>query len=493
MEAASGEPLRFEWVGLPDEGATIADYRWAVDIASVSDNTPRSDELRDYRHWSRRSPLTTSCLLEGLSVGAHLLYIEAADNNGFPSLGIVEIQVVEARFDREVLIVDDTRRELDKFLQADVLDTYKQEWPSATELDTFLFARGGVPWRATQEPLSGETSVPGLFAGYSFDTLGTRLGLEVPSHGVKFSTLTQYRQVVWVVDVTAATYLDIMGARPMSVLAYMCSPSGVNTLGAYLRAGGRVWLCGGGAVTSSIDAFNEERNDLPLDRVYSDVGGELVPGRLLWDAAHWRSSVSAKSPLVTLARSPRAEQIADAPWSHTDYWTAAEVRAPDYRRLPAEFRLRAPELDRLPPTRTARQASSFYSSSTTVEYLFEQNHIVEDVDLSDEGVSMQATLDTVIEARSIALLRNPAPVMTWYHGANVNRFVTTGFAPWALTRADAIAITDFVLQDLWGLSRAPVDRGGSVRPDARAPVTRSRHARTASSQRSPVDPRAAPR
>src|SRR6185295_8268161 len=128
-------------------------------------------------------PLEQSCTLVGLPPGLHFLYIEAKDNNGFASLGIVAFKLVVPTFAKELLVVDDTRRELDRF-PGGRLDTYLDFWPSATELDTFLYARGGVPWRATQDPASGVTSVPGVFAGYAFDTLGTRLGLEIPSNGV---------------------------------------------------------------------------------------------------------------------------------------------------------------------------------------------------------------------------------------------------------------------------------------------------------------------
>ena len=39
----------------------------------------------------------------------HRFYIEALDNNGLRSLGIVRFQVVEATLENPLLIVDDTR------------------------------------------------------------------------------------------------------------------------------------------------------------------------------------------------------------------------------------------------------------------------------------------------------------------------------------------------------------------------------------------------
>jgi hypothetical protein len=94
-------------------------------------------------------------------------------------------------------------------------------------------------------------------------------------------------------------------------------------------------------------------------------------------------------------------------------------------------------------------------------------------------VRIASTLDTLYEASSQLLIKNPAPIMTWYHGAEANRFVFSGFAPWVFHRDDVIALTDFVLQDLWGLGRQPVDRGspGGTSAPARPAAVRSVWAR----------------
>ena len=98
--------------------------------------------------------------------------------------------------------------------------------------------------------------------------------LENPANGVRLSRLGQYRNVVWMVDGRATTYLDVLGILPMPVLRYMSSPGRASALGAYVRAGGRVWLLGGGAGTVSVDEFNRTRNDDILGRVY---GPGLLP------------------------------------------------------------------------------------------------------------------------------------------------------------------------------------------------------------------------
>ncbi len=470
IEAAAGQDLRFNWDATPSSGANIASYRWAVDLVDLTDSKPRVDEDRDYRRWSRPSPLTTSCTLSGLSLGPHFLYVEARDNNGIASLGVVQFTFVTLTLERELLIVDDTRLEPDKPLASGCMDQYKSVWPSATELDTFLYARGHVPWRCTHEPAAGLSTDPGVFAGYPFDTLGTRLGLEVPTNGVKLSQLARYRNVVWLVDRAGSSYSDISGPFPITALRYMSSPGRSSTLGGYVRAGGRVWLCGGGAASAATDPFNRTRNDSPAGRVYSSFEGELGIGRIMFDGAHWRSAFTVSSAGVVFRRSPRAEQIAGRPWTHLDPWTGTELHSPDYRRLPDEMRWRDPAVDPMPPTRNSRQTTLYYRSGFATEYLFESNFVEEDVDPDPQVEHLQSVLDTLMDANSFVLRRSPAPVMTWYHGHEANRFLFSGFAPWDFHRDDCIALTDFVLQDLWGFVRKPIDRGlvpaSSSRPGA---------------------------
>ena len=73
-------------------------------------------------------------------------------------------------------------------------------WPTRAELDTFLFAVGGVRWRMT---LPGMLSPTGIFHGYDFDTLGTRHGLEDPT--IPLNVLGRYRHVVWMTDASGSS------------------------------------------------------------------------------------------------------------------------------------------------------------------------------------------------------------------------------------------------------------------------------------------------
>jgi hypothetical protein len=294
---------------------------------------------------------------------------------------------------------------------------------------------------------------------------------------VRLGRLGHYRHVVWMVDAKAADNHDIFlrDGPPITLLRYTSARGRSSTLAAYVQGGGQLWLMGGGAGTASIVEFNSTRND-EGSQVYSNAENELVRGRLMFDGAHWQSAFTTAKGFLSFERSPAAEAIAATPWTHPDHWTGGELRSPDYRRLPAEMRHRDPSTDPLPPTRKDFQGTLYYLTSYPCEYLIEPNVITEDVDPSPEGVRIASTLDTLVDVSAFTgLRRSPAPTMTYYHGPEVNRFVFSGFAPWDFHRDDAIALTDFVLQDIWGLSRQPVDRGspGATATGAR-PATAKR-------------------
>ena len=118
----------------------------------------------------------------------------------------------------------------------------------------------------------------------------------------------------------------------------------------------------------------------------------------------------------------------------------------------------------------ANQPSAYYSVlPLSVEYLDLPNHVVEDVDPDPVVVAELSVLDTLLRFQGGALTTlqtgaSSAPAMTYYHGVNGPPFVFSGHDLWSWTRQDGIHLVDFVLQEIWGLPRAPVDRVPGVAP-----------------------------
>jgi hypothetical protein len=517
VEEPADAPLAFNVMGTGTVSSSMAGYRWALDSADPSDPTVRTDPA-DLRHWSAWST-QTRIALGSFSPPAnkrqsHTLYIEGSGlpsgcagdpASGFISLGIIHFIVVRGTYSHELLIVDDTRLESDQFISG-VRKPYSQVWPARAELDTFLFARGGYPWLGALQP-SGALTTPGVFAGYSYDTLGTRGVFSgpiingVPSGSVPLSTLADYRHVIWMVDHNGGAYTSspVSLVQPMSTLHYMNTPGHLNGLAEYIALGGKVWLMGGGGALASLREYNAIGAD-NNDRDYAPINGfvfagegyahhagkeELTPGRMMFDDAHWRSLMMCQVATARINASTSVTTNPDARWlDQPGYAFANPVHRPDYTLLPAQMHVHTnPASDPvngepIPPTRATTYSGNWWSTAPTVdvEYLLQPNLILEDMNPAADAESLQAALDTLMSAHTSNLVGGgtgyePA-VMTWYHGVQTPEFVFSGFPVWSWRRADCQQLVDFVLQQIWHMSKStspatPLARRGLV-PDARS-------------------------
>jgi len=432
----AGSPLIVDWSANVASGAAVRAARWAVDIASIQDETPRSDEATDLAHWSRWST-GRSIVISGLdpppgaASASHRLYLEVEDETGQLTIVGMHLTVVRATFTRDLLFVDDTFFRPDRLGSGGCVQAPSQAWPTAAELDTFLFAVGNAPWKCYP---AGAVSSPGLFAGYDFDTLGTHF---LRTADFTLSQLGRYRNIVWMVDGESAASNDQYfntTVQPMPFFRYLNAPGIANPLLLWMRQGGRLWLMGGGAAYASLIDYNLTAR--PLNIFSSD--GALVAGRFMHSYAHWRSE-------LTTYRSAQARRSTRA----VGGWPGA----PDYSQLPATLLPKSTATDPVPPLRTA---STFYATLFYSEYLSRPNAILETVP-GPSGDSVVAVLDTLYET-----VGGPSgtgyPMMTLYHGAANAPVIFSGFPIWYFRRSQAIDLSDFVLQRMWGLTRRPVPR-----------------------------------
>ena len=364
VEIPGGRRVTISWLATPPAGADIVAYRWMLD-GDVFDDRARSDEVYDTRHWSTPAVNVTSATIGPFATGDHYFYAQAQDNTGLKALATVHFRSIEPAFNKPLLIVDDTRRSPDSFYADGTLKPAAGNWPAAAELDTFMYAVGGVPWRRAPE---GMLSPQGILAGYNFDTLGTRT---VTAEGTaSLATLAQYRHVVWLGDfdsgrnASAFTYpID-----PMPLLSYMTTPGKLNTLTAYLELGGEVWLVGGGGAMATTYKFNEPSNDIGNGSfIFSSLGGrtELAPGRFMYSAAHWQTEIRAVTSTSLSATSNVLRSLGRFT-SHPG----------SYAGVPTTFDARTVSTDPLPPYRTD---PFFYLRNYSCEYLNVPTAMIEPV------------------------------------------------------------------------------------------------------------------
>jgi len=433
----TGFPFTMEWRAdaLPGD---IVTYRWVLDPVVLDDDTPRSGP-NDLSHWSPSSGVVTSATLgpwPAVPKGdTHVLYIEAATDQGFVSLAALELTAAPAGArHKPLLIVDDTRLAPDQF-QGGVLKSPAGDWPTAAELDTFLYARGGYPWRGYPRDA---VSSPGVFAGYPFDTLGTRTGAADPT--ISLFTLSQYDHVIWLTDRIGATMLNPANSatNPITALRYMAARRVLGVFTQYVNQGGHLWLAGGGAAYAGQIPFNDPSND-PAGAgatVFMQTPGrlELLPGRFMYDIARWQTEIWSAAQV--------AGQLQRYTGRFGDDESTSRPASP-YAALPTALRLKTPATDPVPPLRTA---ASFYPTTRAFEVLTLPEALVEG------GATV---LDTLIRAYSSGLPGAPAvnAAMTIWHGAGGAPVIFSGFDLWSHARPDCVSLVDFVLQNEWGLSR----------------------------------------
>lgn len=440
-EAPSGQPVRIRWRATPQQGSFMTGYRWMVD-GDIGDESPRRDESTDLSRWSQWSVGSEEAVLPpaepppGQSTMRRFFYLQARDNNDATSMAVVELTLVRPAFDRPLLFLDDTRLLEDKRLTNGTIDRPRGAWPTAAELDTFFFARGGQPWR---EYPAGTVSPPGVFLGYDLDTLGARFQRDGM---VTLEQLGRYRHIVWYTDSKAALNPNppSYAQSPMSTLRMLATPGRTNVLATWVTQGGKLWLFGGGIATSLQKEWERTGSS---SNIFSFTDGELVPGRMMYDLARWRSE-------ITVGSSSQATQPPGG--------IRRDAGDPDWSELPPYLFGKSSATDPIAtyaPNRTS--ASDFYQSSYAAEVISRANEVEEDFDLSADGVDLRPVLDTLYVTVG-GTAGSDRPVMTVYRGVQHPPLVMSGFPLWHWRREQQIQIADFVLQRLWGLTRQNVPR-----------------------------------
>lgn len=464
LELPAQQPITFNWIGVAGPGADVRGYRWALDIDDLSDQTPRTNEREDLRHWSQESSDLSATIGTG-SRGdpqfqggeIHLFYIEAVDNNGLKSLATIRFVAVQSTLSKLLLVVKDVRFPTDQKSPSTVacMDAPKGRWPYYSELDSFLFARGGFPWRCYP---AGTISRPGLFSGYPVDTIGTRVGQSEVR--VPLARLGNYSHVIWMTDGLGAVNnnagTDVAGS--ITALRYMSSPGRANSLAAYIKQGGEVWLVGGGCAYATTYPYNKLNNDTSppaAGTTFSNSNNELIPGRFMYDLAHWQSEIKITNGPLSIARNlGRHDSLGTRPLGATP----PEPR-PEYNGLPLQMRPKALALgDTFPPNRTV-SSGNFYYTNFELEYMSQQNRILEDIDPSLLGFNEQSTLDTLYSATGQTLMppsfNRYNVCMTRYVGPAYTHILFTGFSFWSFAKVDCQALIDGVVRGLWGIPYTP--------------------------------------
>ena len=441
VEVLTDVVIRMNWSAVPPEGASMRRYRWALDIEDLGDETPRADETRDVSHWSRWSLNTTSAFLgpfigDPRALDAHFFYVEAEDNIGLMSLGIVQLKAVPFTRDRPLLIVDDRRGTPNRYVTLTQVGPPAGSWPTEAELDTFYYARGGFRWKGYR-PENGLPqqlrSPPGVFLGYDYDTFDTR-GLLDPV--LPIGVLARYQNIIWYTDAASANMTDgPFEFNPKTLLRQMTGPDRFNTLPLFLKKGGRLLMFGGGIVTATVREWGNVGADFTTA---PDPKASLLPGRFPYDVLHMRAGMK-------VAQITRVDVSSRRP--------AAFAGLVSLRHRSAT--------DPLPPFHTSVPRYPW------VEYLNQAFHLVEDANPDPSVFDSLQVLDTLYTAHGGLAFGQPCGF--YYHGADNPPIIYLGFDLWIWQRAQIIQTIDVLLARRVGAAAAePRAVAGREAPEASA-------------------------
>ena len=223
VEVPVGARLRFTWkASAEDYGGRIDGYSWGVDVADLDREGPGSG----WSGWSRLTGNFRPVVFD--NPGVHVLLVRARDASGVVTLATLVMNVLDFPLDREVLLVHD--------VVSSGRDEARDFWDSLCR-DSGRFQR----WD-------------------HYDAY--------PPHSMKpfaptLKDLGRYKTVIW----------DCQGGA--SKPALLTVTEGNRHLGAYLRAGGSLWLSG----TQTLGAMTQGDGGGP-DLHYPK---EIRPGSFAWD------------------------------------------------------------------------------------------------------------------------------------------------------------------------------------------------------------------
>ena len=237
----SGEVVRFDWSAVAATGGVVVGYRWVLDPpdGDITDETPRDNDNQTYR-WSSWAVAERSVIVGPFNGNeSHFLYVEARDNSGAMSLVQIEIDVVE-RITGSLLVIDDYQGPPDMDYGPSSQYSFQPygNFPTEAVLDTLFYAVGGKPY---QHRPAGTLSLPGVFAGFDYDTLDYRFR---KSQGIPVDLLFRYQAVVIYTSTKDAT----TAGSVLDALRFAIWRQTPNPLAAYVSHGGKLWLFGDGVI-----------------------------------------------------------------------------------------------------------------------------------------------------------------------------------------------------------------------------------------------------
>jgi hypothetical protein len=199
----------------------------------------------------------------------------------------------------------------------------------------------------------------------------------------------------------------------------------------------------------------------------------------MYDLAHWRTQFRIYGPVfVRFSRYDQPDPTVIGSPKPPTYWKGGTFTNPevDYSSLPTTLQFRSPTTDPLWiwPDRTNNTeyyiGNRAYSSiGVDIEFLCVEHKMLEQIPTpTEENPDLtveRSTLDSLYlvygagypkQMNQSGAGEGVNVVMTYYHGRDNAPLVFSGMSIWSFRRTDCQALVDFVLGELWGLTKNTV-------------------------------------
>jgi hypothetical protein len=206
---------------------------------------------------------------------------------------------------------------------------------------------------------------------------------------------------------------------------------------------GRVWFAGGGAALATLIEGDVRANNTLSNTVFT--GSELNPLTPVVALAHLRSQINDARTIPALVPFVGGSRRLDRARPRRP------ARRSDYAALPRPWRC---EL--------RHRSRSRHPASVAAEPVLrrQRRRGVRDRQRRHRGLRRPRRRALRERARHAARSAgghrqpSPSPAMLYYHGRENGPVLFSGFDLWSWSRSDARSLVDFVLRDVWGLTRS---------------------------------------
>lgn len=220
VEVPVGSDLRFTWSASAEAyGGSIEGYSWGIDIPDLERDGPSSGWSGWGQILGNFQPITFT------RGGVHVLTVRVRDVSGTITLGTLILNVIDFPLDREALFVDDSR---------------DSQYPSDLQHDAF--------WMSLfqdSDRFDMETDV------FKYETHGASDSYTTYPQAPSLEQMGRYRLIKW--EVAGGGYNGRTGLLLVASIN--------RTLGAYLGAGGKVWIGGNSTLPPMLTSPNGQFAD----------------------------------------------------------------------------------------------------------------------------------------------------------------------------------------------------------------------------------------